>query len=353
MRRSPGRFVVAIYLFVTCSSPAVGGGPLKYDATGPVTWDPQNPIQYRIDKGDLGPIPAATIQAAVKQAFKFWSNISTASIKFEFVGLLDHDVKTLADYNIATNRQTGGNVVILDSTGDIIAAIYGERNRFRILGFASPVVSRGRVIGFFSLMNGRLAASAEAFLGKLTHEFGHAVGLDHSQIHAEFANDGIASNGKYMPTMFPSATAGDTLAVPPKPDDCAWISKLYPSMTFNASYGTIKGRIVRGDNTPVLGANVIAVLQGDARASRRYQYSCVSDWLKQRNGEFVIPVKPGKYRLHLEPIAAWLTGGSSVGPHAKSPSDASFVNPIEASDPANIIEVTAGAEANAGNVVAE
>lgn len=151
-------------------------------------------------------------------------------------------MKTLADYNIATNSQTGGNVVILDSDGDIIAAIYGERNRFRILGFASPIVSGGRITAFFSLMNGRLATSAETFVGKLTHEFGHAVGLDHSQIHAEFSNDGIASHGKYMPTMFPSATAGDTLAVPPKPDDCAWISMLYPSLTFNTSYGRIQDK---------------------------------------------------------------------------------------------------------------
>jgi hypothetical protein len=115
----------------------------------------------------------------------------------------------------------------------------------------------------------------------------------------------------------------------------------------------IRGRIVRADNTPVLGANVIAVLQGDAQSSRTYQYSCVSDWLKQGNAEFLIPVKPGKYRLHLEPVATRFTGGSSVGPHARSPSDSSFVNPIESSDPANVLDVTAGTETNAGNVIAD
>jgi hypothetical protein len=353
VQRVAGSFAL-LCLIVAPASDAHAGGPLQFSATGPIVWDTQNPIQFRIDRGDLGPIPAAVIEATIKTAFQSWTNVSTASIKFEFAGLLDDDVTTLADYMAATNNETGGNVVILDNNGDIVAEEFGEGNRQRILGFASPVVSGGRITAFYSLMNGHLAVAANTFLSTLTHEFGHAVGLDHTQIHSEFVGDGNASNDKYVPTMYPTSSDDDTLLVPPKPDDRAWVSKLYPSQTSSTSYGTIRGRLVRPNTSePVLGANIIAIKQGTTEVSRINQFSCVSDWLAQSNGEFVIPVPPGDYKLHLEPIRAGFTAGSGVGPHAQTPSSPSFVNPINPSDPAALLTVTAGNETPAGNVVAE
>lgn len=83
------------------------------------------------------------------------------------------------------------------------------------------------------------------------------------------------------------------------------------------------------------------------------QFSCVSDWLGDENGEFAIPVPPGTYRLHLEPINAEFTGGSSVGMWAETPTSKSFVNPIPPSDPLHGIIITAGETKDLGDIVAE
>jgi len=334
--------------------PAEAGGPLVFSASGSIVWETTNPIKFHIDRGNLGPIDATTIQATIKTAFKTWSDVTTAAIKLQFAGLLSDDVATLADYLIATNNETGGNVVILDDDGDIVADIFGEGNRSRILGFATPIANSTHINAFLSLMNGRLAVSADTFLSTLVHEFGHAIGLDHTQIQAALAGDGNKSNDRFIPTMFPTDSDDDTQLGTLNPDDIAWVSFLYPSSTFNSRFGRIRGRLVRPNSGgPVLGANVIAVFQSLVpEDGRMFQLSCVSDLLAQGNGEFVIPVAPGHYRLHIEPIRADFIKGSSVGPHSESPTSPSFINPVDPSDVPTDITVTAGGEVNIGTVTA-
>jgi hypothetical protein len=346
---------LALSVWSAFAPPAEAGGPLRFSAAGPIVWETANPIKFHIDRGNLGPIDATTIQATIKTAFKTWSDVATAAIKFQFDGLLDDDVATVADYMIATNNETGGNVVILDDDGDIVADIFGEGNRTRILGFASPIDDGTHIIAFLSLMNGRLADSADTFLSTLVHEFGHAIGLDHTQIQAALAGDGNKANDRFIPTMFPTDSDDDTQLATVNPDDIAWVSFLYPSPTFSTKFGRIRGGLVRPNNGgPVLGANVIAVLQSTVpEDGRMFQFSCVSDFLAQNNGEFVIPVAPGQYRLHIEPILRGFTKGSSVGPHSETATSPSFVNPVDPSDLPNVITVTAGGEVNVGTVTAD
>src|SRR4051794_11317615 len=84
----------------------IAGGPLISGGANPVIWNTSSPIKYKIDKGKLGAISATDIDNAIKTAFTTWSNVSTASIKFQFDGILDQDVKTLADYVSATHHST-------------------------------------------------------------------------------------------------------------------------------------------------------------------------------------------------------------------------------------------------------
>src|SRR3954470_3194298 len=88
----------ALLIAVVASYSADGGGPLLSGGANPTVWSTSAPIKFKIDRGKLGPISDTDIQAAIKDAFNAWSNVATASIKFQFDGLLDHDVKTLADY---------------------------------------------------------------------------------------------------------------------------------------------------------------------------------------------------------------------------------------------------------------
>lgn len=349
--------IQALLVLLVGSHACQAGGPL-YFGNAPIVWDITAPIKYSIDKGKLGPISEADIQGAIKDAFQAWTDVSTAAITFKFDKVLDDDVETLADYQVATENETGGNVVILDDNGDIVAEIYGEANRSRILGFAAPVVNGNKITAFYSLMNGNLAVNRTTFLSTLIHEFGHAVGLDHSQIHADMAGDGNAANDKYIPTMFPTSSDDDTLLGTLNEDDIAWISYLYPSPTFVTTYGLIKGRLVRPGSaaTPVKGANVIAIRTGmgvTAEESRMLRCSCVCDWLTKGTGEFVIPVRKGTYRLHIEPIRSDFTGGSSVGPYSEKATSASFVNPVDESDPQATATVNAGNSQDLGTIVAD
>lgn len=354
MRQYVPCFALLLWAVVAIPFPVVAGGPLNFANGSAIVWNSQNTISYQIDRGDLGRIASADIQALIRTAFNTWSDVPTASIKFAFSGSLNDDVTTYADYLIVTNHETGGNVVVLDNDGDIVAEAAGEGNRNRIAGFATAVVSGNRIASFYSLMNGRKAVSKDAVFRTLVHEFGHAVGLDHTQIHVDLAGEGLAANEKYIPVMYPMGADDYLQRAKLKPDDVAWISLLYPSATFNTAYGRIKGRVVRAapSSRAVLGANVVATKEGDAEASRMQQISCVSDWLREGNGQFVIPAPPGTYKLHVEPIRISFTGVSSVGPHANTPTSPSFVDPILPSDPVQGIVVTAGGVTDVGNIVA-
>src|SRR5262249_5922508 len=162
-------------------------------------------------------------------------------------------------------------------------------------------------------------------------------------------------NDRFIPTMFPTDSDDDTQLATLNPDDIAWISVLYPSSTFNTKFGRIRGRLVRPNNGgPVLGANVIAVFQSLVPdAGRIFQFSCFSDFLAQSTGGFVIPAAPGQYRLHMEPILAGFTRGSSVGPHSESSTSPSFINPVDPSDVPTVITVTAGGEVDVGTITAD
>jgi len=335
-------------------STAFAGGPLRFNSTGPVVWDTAAPIKYKTDKASLGGISATDAQALVKDAFDVWTGVATARITFQSDGLLPVDVKTAVAY-LPYEANSAPNVVVFDTDGDIIADLAGPENRYKIIGWANPLTSSNgtTITKFYSLMNGLFAVNGASFLSTLVHEFGHSVGLDHSQIHAALANNGIATDDKHIPTMFPTNADDDTHLGNLNPDDEAWISMLYPDATFDTKYGKIRGRLKRQGGDVVLGANVVAVqIAADGSSSLTRQFSCVSDWLMKSDGEFLIPVLPGKYKLFVEPILPEFNAGSSVGPWSDSAESPSFENPVELQEFPSQVQVDAGNTKDVGDLIA-
>lgn len=322
------------------------GGPLlTYGACNPVVFlDSAMPIPYSIDQGDLGGFSNSQAEAIVNDCFAVWQSVPTASINFRNAGHLSADVteENVRDFFSETD---GINPVIFDSDGGIIDSLYGYGASDNIIGFSGSSTDSTETyyIEGLSLLNGRFTDyfSPAVFKSTFVHEFGHFIGLDHTQINLQYVQDDDMTNDIYVPTMFPTSTDDDTSLADLNPDDKAALTMLYPAddSVVNAAYGRISGKLYWRSGLPARGVNVVVVKQGDELMSR---FSSVSDYCMQGDGSFEMLVTPGTYSFFVEPIYPLFTGGSSVGPYADTALSASFVFPAVATEYEETVTVEAG-----------
>jgi Metallo-peptidase family M12B Reprolysin-like len=223
-----------------------------------------------------------------------------------------------------------------------------------VIGFGGPcdIDSAGGYIQSSLLalngqyQNGTYQVTTDEFNQAITHEIGHFLGLDHSQINVDVLNQQPGScnsdETRGLPIMFPYLICQARLTAgfsPLSPDDTAWISRLYPNGS--GAYGTISGTIYFSDGvTEVQGVNVIARSISDPLGTA---FSATSGYLFTGNpgqsvtcalaghecntggssrgsrdtrfiGTFDVPVLPGTYSIEVESISPQFAGGSSVGP---------------------------------------
>jgi hypothetical protein len=394
--------------------PLFSGGPLTVGGIGagisgvPVLWDNSKPIAYRVDAGPLSQQPnggsviisnAAGV-ARVNGMFANWANVPSANLSFiNDGGLLaipsagfpaGGDVQTAQQFlNVVgdpsvqgtpdPNSCNGGgqSPIIFDADGSMFDALGFPPE---VIGFAFQCdfnFTTGKVISAGAVLNGRFQdginnpninnyeLTTNEFDQAFTHEFGHFLGLGHSQINLDLflkvvngqTNTCTPDDTAGMPLMFPvlgicpaKVTAGvPIIAV----DDAAWISKLYPvgssppagKNSYNNVYGTITGTIYFSDGvTPAQGVNIIA---RNTTLPRRNAVSAVSGDLFTGNpgqtttcidpniptaatcsnlgdtfgsrdpsliGHYEIPLPPGTYTISIESVYAGFTSGSSLTP---------------------------------------
>ncbi|HWQ03400.1 MAG TPA: matrixin family metalloprotease [Candidatus Nitrosotenuis sp.] len=425
-----GAAALALSALLALPLPLLGGGPLAVGGPTssidgqPFVWDASQPVPYRVDGGPLALSPSGVTvidnAAAVTQVqamFQVWENVPTANIRFTNAGAVqsagsfaDGDVSTALEFlDVEASCDAGAqSPIIFDANGAIIAQLIGDP---AVIGFASPCSldgTTGRIRTAEALLNGRFRdgvnqgtnfeLTADEFEEIFVHEFGHFLGLDHSQINENVLNgtpnacsvDSLAGLPLMFPVTFCQArkTAGLTLLAP---DDEAWISWLYPESTnsppgqvpFASGYGAIQGVIFFSDGlTHAQGVNVIARRVDDGNPANgiesvRIAFSAVSGFRFTGNpgqnvtgnnpgslrgsrnpallGFYEIPVTPGAYTVEVGPILHGFSAGSSVGPLSTpipSPGPNEFWDATESAtdDPAATTTITVAAGQTVSNI---
>jgi hypothetical protein len=353
---------------LTAGGPNFVAGPSTGNAGQIITWPQNQVIHYRIDGGPLsshnGTVVVSGAQAAtrVQSLFQAWQNVPTANLNIQSSGSVlsvpasgsspgfsDGDVNTAAEFDAVLRSCDNGtqSPILFDADGSITEDLGLPPE---VIGFTGICkISGTNFVTGFSTLNGRFIDGINAppnyelpsdgFDATFIHEFGHFLGLDHSQINLQCLYGCGQDDFAGLPTMFPVLMTVEQKTL--STDDMSWITTLYPKSNVMTTYGKITGTVYFYDGiSQVQGANVIVRAVDDPltapNESLRVAVSVVSGFKFTGNpgqsvtgnnpgssfgsrdpatvGYYEVLVPPGKYTVQVESVFGGFGGGSSVGP---------------------------------------
>lgn len=324
----------SLLLFTSLIIPmlAYAGGPRHIDGNTPVRYANPN-VVLNFDIGTLGARSNSVSNDLVLQGMAVWNNVTTATINLTQGNNLASDIDHTSYQDLlfpvgGTNSHPsvsdGLNPVVYDTDGRLIDDFFGALQSTVIVGVATSIfsVGTGNYNMGYVLINGKNMVGTETvtdalLLQTITHEIGHFIGIDHSQLNINGTNKDCALAGDKYPVMYPTFCdqPNNVLHL----DDVSAVSALYPEENVPTTFGEINGTLVDTSGTPWVGVNIFVTntQTGDV-------YSVVSDYLKQGTGFFSILLPAGSYSLQANDIISEFRGISSVGPYATNALDTSF-----------------------------
>lgn len=219
----------------------------------------------------------ASVISQIRAATQVWNDVASSRLRVAFGGLSSANAHHSSAYID----------VVFDEVPPGLLALGGPATpkelRSRVSGPFVPI-TQSVVIFNRDLTNQR--SSSEGFFLTVVHEFGHAMGLQHTMSSS---------------VMSTSITRSTTKSRPLDVDDVAGISVLYPTQRFAASTGTITGRVSLSGQ----GVNLASVVALSPQGS-------VVSGLTNPDGAYKIEGVPaGQYYVYVHPLPPPVYGEAS------------------------------------------
>ncbi len=280
---------LSLALCLLIAAPLAAYIPQRRSIDGTVTavrWSTASfPIEWRMNPTVGQNVTGSREQADVfRDAFAEWADISTAAISFTEGSTTNIDVKPGFDQiNLITT-----NVTALDfNSGAVGLTGAFSFDSTGLDEFGRTIEFKGQIIEADIMFNpGTIFSTSPTTPGGFidlqsvaTHEVGHLLGLDHSNILSS--------------TMFPTIVTDVNFPRNAQIDDRSGVSSIYPDASFT-QLGALGGTVRTTGNEAVFGALVV-VLDTNGQA--------VASAVTDPNGQYTIQgLSAGTYTVYAEPM---------------------------------------------------